>query len=69
MLQAKGSEHQLGMLETLPLPLPPFAEQQRIVAKVDQLMRLCDELEAGLAQAEIAAASVTAAMLQRVVDP
>jgi type I restriction enzyme, S subunit len=34
------------VVETLPIALPPLDEQQRIVAKVDQLMALCDELEA-----------------------
>ncbi len=35
-----------GKLESIRLPLPPFAEQKRIVAKVDELMALCDQLEA-----------------------
>ena len=30
---------------SIPIPLPPIAEQRRIVAKIDQLMARCDELE------------------------
>ena len=50
-------------VESNPFPLPPLAEQRRIVAKVDELMVLCDRLEARQADAESAHAQLVEALL------
>src|SRR3546814_15807051 len=34
-----------GHIGSLVFPLPPIAEQRRIVAKVDRLMALCEQLK------------------------
>lgn len=40
----------LGILNEVRIPLPPLAEQRRIVAKLDELMALCADLEGGMSR-------------------
>ena len=56
----------LGFLRNYLLPLPPLAEQRRIVAKVDQLMAFCDDLEKQIAAATVKQAAIFNAVLAQV---
>lgn len=42
----------LKILNEIDFPLPPIAEQNRIVQKLDELMKYCNELEASIKQSE-----------------
>ena len=50
-------------MNSIPFPLPPLAEQRRIVAKVEQLMALVDELETQLAASRATGTSLMAALV------
>ena len=51
--------------EGLLLPIPPLAEQQRIVAKVDELFTLCDQLKDRLHQASETEQHLTNAIVEQ----
>jgi type I restriction enzyme S subunit len=54
-----------GKWELLPVPIPPIPEQQRIVAKVDELMALCDRLEMQLTTAQTEGSRLLEAVLHQ----
>jgi type I restriction enzyme S subunit len=54
LLSAGGTQPNLNVqkIKEMMIPLPPLAEQHRIVAKVEELMALCDKLESSLSTAQ-----------------
>ena len=59
----------IGDVRAIQLPIPPLAEQHVIVAKVDELMVLCDRLEAGLIAAATARRRLLDALLAEALEP
>ncbi len=59
----------VGLIEQTPIPLPPLAEQRRIVAKVDELMALCDRLQASLAAGDDTRRRLLDALLAEALTP
>ncbi|MCI2962543.1 restriction endonuclease subunit S [Shewanella sp. N2AIL] len=56
-----------GQVSSIKTPLPPLEEQNRIVAKVDELMTLCDQLKARLSDAQTTQLHLTDAIVEQVV--
>jgi type I restriction enzyme S subunit len=55
-------------LLNFPVPIPPLVEQHRIVAKVDELMALCDTLESQQINAESAHVQLVQALLDSLIQ-
>ena len=70
--RAAGSTNQVELTAQMALnqvvPLPPLTEQHRIAAKVDELMGLCDRLEAARTEREATRDRMAAASLIRLND-
>lgn len=57
----------MTQLRSCALPIPPLAEQRRIVAKVDQLMALCDQLKTRLTEARQLKAQLASTLVEQAI--
>ena len=65
------SNFDLGLtrMVKITVPLPPLKEQHRIVAKVDELMLLCDRLETSLGNSDTTRQRLLESLLQEALSP
>ena len=68
-LDSRGYGRHFRLLKASNIPLPPLAEQHRIVAKVDELMALCERLEATLTTADTTRVRLLEALLREALTP
>jgi type I restriction enzyme S subunit len=73
--QAKAAENKttqanvgIKSIQEFAVPLPPLPEQHRIVAKVDELMALCDQLAARLKAARVLSATYAAVATEAMLE-
>jgi type I restriction enzyme S subunit len=59
----------LDNIRSLRIPLPPLAEQHRIFAKVNELLALCDRLEAQLTTTQTETRRILEAVLHQALTP
>ncbi len=65
-----GIQHFTGKsLSKYAIPLPPLAEQERIVANLEKLMKFCDELEANIRQGIANADQLLQTALKEALEP
>ena len=57
----------VGKVSTTIIPLPPLAEQHRIVTKVNELMSLCDTLKTNLQNAQTTQLALADALVEQAV--
>ena len=59
----------MSNLANFPIPIPPLSEQQRIVAKLDELMQYCDALEASIKESQQQNEQLLQQVLREALEP
>ena len=60
---------QVQTIQAIEIPLPPLADQHRIVAKIEELTALCDRLEANLGAVDDSRHDLLESLLRNALEP